>query len=141
MTLGFCTEYEIRGLLQTDENGTVLGGDTGDWCYENGGLAGNGIVYPAYPNPAYPSSALRVDLATSTFVTIRIINDRCQDVRTLISEILGAGTTRVLWNGDDDEGKVLPDGIYGVIFNIDGSECHGDIERRLPTFSNSNKLG
>ena len=45
--------------------------------------------------------------------TISIINDLGQTVRVLTGET-SAGLHELVWNGKDDKGADLPDGIYGV---------------------------
>lgn len=66
-----------------------------------------------YPNPFNSNTAIRV-LAkkASRSVDINIFNVKGQKVKTLIPSLLNKGINDVEWDGSDDNGKILPQGIY-----------------------------
>jgi len=130
--LGFCDEYELAGILSTLEDGTVVGGDMGDWCTAGDAMETPLRVLPARPNPFYPTCVIRFTLAAATQVTVRMVNQRCETVRTLIDDMRPAGVHEVVWNAANDDGMSLPGGIYGCVVEIDGASCYGDIMVQNP---------
>jgi flagellar hook assembly protein FlgD len=56
--------------------------------------------------------ALRFDLPKSQRVTVTIVDARGEVVRTLAEDRFLRGQGRFVWNGRDDAGTVVPDGIY-----------------------------
>lgn len=69
-------------------------------------------LYPNYPNPFNPETQIRFDLPEATHVSLKIYNSAGQIVRTLIDRAFQAGAFSVKWNARDDEGRLLPSGVY-----------------------------
>jgi hypothetical protein len=65
-----------------------------------------------YPNPFNGSTVISFSLQQSDNIELSIFNVLGEKVNTLISGPMAAGTTRVIWNGTDDDGRVLASGIY-----------------------------
>jgi hypothetical protein len=65
-----------------------------------------------YPNPFNPSTTIRFVLGKQSEVTLKVYNLLGQEVRTLLSAPLGAGTYQVLWDGRDDFGRTVASGVY-----------------------------
>ncbi len=70
------------------------------------GLAG------ASPNPFNPRTSLAFTLATDATAKLAVHDVRGARVRTLVSGPLPAGRHEAVWDGRDDEGRVLPSGTY-----------------------------
>jgi glycoprotein endo-alpha-1,2-mannosidase len=64
-----------------------------------------------YPNPFNPSTAIRYQLATDGFVTLKIFDVRGRDVATLVSRSQRKGEYGVTWDGMDELGAKMPSGI------------------------------
>ncbi|MCU0646234.1 MAG: hypothetical protein MUC94_18505, partial [bacterium] len=62
-------------------------------------------LHQNYPNPFNPTTTIRFDLPTSGKVALKIYNLRGELVRTLIEDQLNVGNHRVLWDGNDDNGR------------------------------------
>jgi len=75
---------------------------------------------PAHPNPARVSARLAFDLPRAARVSLRAYNVQGQRVRTLASGRYEAGSHAILWAGEDDEGRRVPNGIYFVRLEADG---------------------
>jgi len=60
-----------------------------------------------YPNPFNPSTTITFSLPHSGYVTIRVFNSLGQDVATLVSEDLVAGSYKTRWDASG-----LGSGIY-----------------------------
>lgn len=64
-------------------------------------------LYPNYPNPYNPGTAISFSLPRSSFVTIKIYNLLGQLINTLVNERRAPGTYNVQFNAYD-----LPSGVY-----------------------------
>lgn len=73
-----------------------------------------------YPNPFNPSTLIRYSIPSSQFVTIKIYNILGQEVKTLISRELTAGTYTTQWNGDNNFGVKVGSGTY--IYRVTAGE-------------------
>ncbi len=78
-------------------------------------IAGVTELLGNYPNPFNPDTRISFSLATESDVTIKVYNIRGQLVRRLLSERLGDGEHRVIWNGKDDQGNNVSSGLYFYI--------------------------
>jgi hypothetical protein len=65
-----------------------------------------------YPNPFNPETNIRYSLAESGLLTLKIYNVRGQLARTLVNEVKASGTYTVRWDGKDDRGIEVANGIY-----------------------------
>ncbi len=111
------------GLVKFNEKGAMW---FGDWqiYFASKTLSSIGSSY-AYPNPFSPKTeVLKIKYSTdgkSEPVTIRIFNFGMQYVRTIIQNAQRGNPTNVVdnsngvidyWNGKDDEGNIVPNGVY-----------------------------
>ena len=70
-------------------------------------------LFQNYPNPFNPSTTISFFVTqTSSFVTLEIYNIKGQKVKTLVNENLEAGNHSVIWNGKNDNNKLVSSGIY-----------------------------
>jgi len=65
-----------------------------------------------FPNPFNPVTTIRYFLPQSEEVTINIYNLNGQLIRNLISESKNAGFHEIVWDARDNEGLILPSGVY-----------------------------
>lgn len=65
-----------------------------------------------YPNPFNPTTELKFDVPSRSFVSISIYNVLGQQVRTLVNEELEAKSYVVDWDGTSDGGAKVASGIY-----------------------------
>jgi hypothetical protein len=70
------------------------------------------VLYQNYPNPFNPETAICFDLAQAAELKLIITNLMGQSVRILFSGMKPAGRHTVQWDGRDNQGRVLPSGIY-----------------------------
>lgn len=73
---------------------------------------GSYALYPNIPNPFNPTTTISFANAQPSAVKLEIFNIKGQKVRTLVDEMLGAGTHKVVWDGDDDQGQSVSSGLY-----------------------------
>jgi flagellar hook assembly protein FlgD len=65
-----------------------------------------------YPNPFNTSTKIRYHLTNETFVNIAVYNMFGQKVKQLAEEIQPSGTHSNSWNGTNNSGSKVPNGIY-----------------------------
>lgn len=70
-------------------------------------------LHQNYPNPFNPQTTIEYDLPVEAIVCMDIFNLTGQKIRTLLNAALqGAGFRQVIWNGCDDQGKLVGSGVY-----------------------------
>ncbi|MHB2155088.1 right-handed parallel beta-helix repeat-containing protein [Calditrichota bacterium GD2] len=77
-------------------------------------------LYSAYPNPFNPATTIRFDVPRAAAVEVSVYNTLGQRVRTLVNEHLAPGKYRIQWDGRNQQGGVLPSGVYFVRMKTDG---------------------
>ncbi len=80
-------------------------------------------LHQNYPNPFNPETTISFNVTqTSSFVTLEIYNLKGQKVKTLVNETLESGNHTVIWNGTDDNNKLVSSGIYFYKMKTDNHE-------------------
>jgi hypothetical protein len=69
-------------------------------------------LYPNYPNPLNPSTAIRFSIREPGHVTLRVFNIAGQLMRVLHDDELRAGMHELAWDGRDDGGRPVSSGVY-----------------------------
>lgn len=80
-----------------------------------------------YPNPLSSFSNISFSLSQSGPVRLDIFDRRGQKVRTLINDNHTSGTINFQWDGTDDHGRVVADGLYFVRLIAEGSSQTGKV--------------
>jgi flagellar hook assembly protein FlgD len=70
------------------------------------------LALDAAPNPSHESTDLSFTLDRKQRVTIGVFAVDGRRVRTLQRGVLEAGEHHVTWDGRDDAGRLMADGIY-----------------------------
>ncbi len=70
------------------------------------------VISQNYPNPFNPMTEFSISLSSETNVSLTIYNVVGQKVRTLVDEVLPAGSHVIIWNGTNDRGDPLSSGVY-----------------------------
>lgn len=65
-----------------------------------------------YPNPFNPSTTIAYELAADGPVCLEIFNVRGQRVATLVNKRQTSGLQKLIWDGKDDNGRLLGSGVY-----------------------------
>ncbi len=69
-------------------------------------------LHPCVPNPFNPSTTIAYETARNGHVEIAVYSLSGQVVRTLVGEVLPAGSHTVRWDGMDDAGQRAASGVY-----------------------------
>ncbi len=65
-----------------------------------------------YPNPFNAKTAISYNLPADQFVTARVFDVKGREVRTLVNTHQAAGPQAVFWNGQNDQGRRMGQGVY-----------------------------
>ena len=77
-------------------------------------------LYPAFPNPFNATTTLKLDLPEKTTFSLIIYDIKGSEVWSLNSRhtnSYSAGYHTIIWNGTDNNGYILPTGLYLMVFN------------------------
>ncbi|MEJ2536021.1 MAG: T9SS type A sorting domain-containing protein, partial [Calditrichia bacterium] len=80
-----------------------------------------------YPNPFNPSTTIEFNLPIASEVSLKIFNILGEEVTTLVSDKLKAGSYSYEWNGTEQ----LASGIY--IYRLSGNTLHEKHTRFVDT--------
>ncbi len=70
-------------------------------------------LHQNYPNPFNPQTTIRYELPNEYLVTVEIFNVFGQRIRLLVNaQIQGPGSNQVVWDGRNEQGKIIGSGIY-----------------------------
>ena len=70
------------------------------------------VLHQNYPNPFNPSTTIRFDVPEENNVNIIVYDMLGREVRTLISSFFTPSVYSVVWDGTNNDGNVVPNGIY-----------------------------
>lgn len=69
-------------------------------------------LYANYPNPFNSNTKIMYDIASPSWVEVKIFSIIGKEVAVLVSESQVQGTYTISWNGRDQKGHPVPSGIY-----------------------------
>ncbi len=72
----------------------------------------NYVLDQNYPNPFNPTTQIAFSIPQEEHVTIAVFNILGERVATLLSGDLSAGSHLVTWNARNENGEMLPSGVY-----------------------------
>lgn len=72
-----------------------------------------------YPNPFNPETTIQFSLPYPGRVKLVVYNIKGQQVKMILNEYKDAGEYLVGWNGTDDNGGIVPSGVYFYNISID----------------------
>ncbi len=121
----YCGSSE--GLLKTEDSPVHPFGEEWEILRSFAPLPASPATY-AYPNPFSPKSeAIRIHYAVPSggaSVTVEVFDFGMNRIRTLVKDAqrTGGGEQDEIWNGADDAGQVLTNGVYFYRVTLDGQE-------------------
>jgi hypothetical protein len=78
-----------------------------------------------FPNPFTKNTCMSFSLSKAANVRIKVYNAVGQLVKTVLDEKRESGVNNIYWNSRDDDGKLLPNGIYFYSFETEGYQSTG----------------
>jgi hypothetical protein len=113
-------QYILSGELPGGAYALGWHATTGVTTRAGGEMPQSTRLYPAYPNPANPSTSIRFDLADAARVRLVVVDILGRRVRTLVDQTLPAGSHEVRWNLDDDGFRPIAAGLYIGTLEVGG---------------------
>jgi len=83
-------------------------------------LPANQLMLSNYPNPFNPSTTIEFSLKNDSVVELLIFNIKGQEIKTLANNEFTQGSHSVVWNGDNENGKLVSSGVYHYKLNVNG---------------------
>ncbi len=77
-------------------------------------------LFNNYPNPFNPVTTIAFSLPEEGEIELCVYNVKGQKVKTLIASYFERGKHSIIWNGDDDSGKLAGSGVYFYKLNVNG---------------------
>ena len=75
-------------------------------------LTGGARLYPNFPNPFNPATAISYEVPTAQQTRLSIYRVDGRRVVTLVDRLSAPGRQEVVWYGTDEHGRQVPSGIY-----------------------------
>ncbi|HNW60848.1 MAG TPA: FlgD immunoglobulin-like domain containing protein [bacterium] len=88
------------------------------WVAETAGLSGLPVdlaLLQNFPNPFNPETRIRYTLPGDVRVVITVCNLAGAMVRSLAEGSRSAGAHEISWDGQDDQHRIVPSGVYWVL--------------------------
>ncbi|ALO15004.1 flagellar basal body rod modification protein [Salinivirga cyanobacteriivorans] len=82
----------------------------------------DGALAQNYPNPFSHQTKINFALKNSGYVQLSVYNSAGQQIKTLVNGFISAGNHTVTWNGTNDAGSKVPQGIYFYKFVVNGKQ-------------------
>lgn len=79
---------------------------------QNGSLISQFHLYQNYPNPFNPSTIIKVDIPQKGEMQLNVFNILGQKIKTLYNSSVQPGTYQFTWDGKDEKGSLVANGIY-----------------------------
>lgn len=84
-----------------------------------------------FPNPFNPTTTIRFDLPEAGQVEMNLYDLNGRRVRQLLAAFMPAGSHRLLWNGQDDNGRPADSGVYFLVLRANlGHASNAVVARR-----------
>ena len=78
------------------------------------------ILHQNYPNPFNPETVVRYQIPKPGHVTIEVYNTMGQRIRTLVNGMRQVGTYEVVWDGRNEAGELVSNGMYLYVMKSQG---------------------
>ncbi|MBN1211309.1 MAG: SBBP repeat-containing protein [candidate division Zixibacteria bacterium] len=65
-----------------------------------------------YPNPFNPATNIEYTVASRSYINLAVYNILGQEIKILVDGIRSIGTYRAVWDGTDQNGRLVATGIY-----------------------------
>ena len=78
------------------------------------------VLQQNYPNPFNPTTTISYRLEENAFVQLQVFNSLGQKVKVLMSNVQSQGEHKVVWDGRNQAGELVPSGIYFYKIHVQG---------------------
>ena len=118
--IDYSIEYPYQGFIKLSMN-YLIEIIENSYSEENNIFSGKEeITCLNYPNPFNPITTISFSIPKKSEVNLNIYNVKGQKVKTLLTDNVEEGDYTVIWNGDDESGKIVSSGIYFYNLIVNG---------------------
>jgi hypothetical protein len=110
----YTDENEILNAQEVDLGSSIIAA-----VQENPAAIDKISLDAVYPNPFTDVVHLNMDIPASQHVTVKVVDLLGREVATLVDQNLSPGVHELSWNGINQEGALLPNGIYLIRLQTD----------------------
>jgi carboxypeptidase T len=122
---GSTMEYYVTSVYDGGESSpsNIILIDEDDWplSNDNNVITFETAFYGNHPNPFNPSTTFKFSLSNNSKVVLNIYNVKGQMVKSLLNKELDSGVHTIVWNGEDENGKIASSGVYFSTFDAENS--------------------
>jgi hypothetical protein len=86
----------------------------------DGGIPDRISLHGAVPNPFNPMTEIHFALPMPSKVSLRVFDVSGRLIRDLMTEDLAMGENRIIWNGQDNDGRDVASGVYYARLQVAG---------------------
>ena len=79
-------------------------------------------LFQNYPNPFNPTTNIRYEIPTASYIEMNVYNSLGEKIRTLVNKQQPAGKYEIIWNGKDDWRNPVESGLY--IYQLNAGQFH-----------------
>jgi len=97
---GYFDNIEVNSLVSAVDDNSISGIPDGFNLGQN------------YPNPFNPETQISYNISTPGYISLTVHDLLGREIKTLVSENQPSGNYTVSWNGKDNNGNVVPSGVY-----------------------------
>ena len=119
-------------MYQHDPQRTGCLGYTEDMTPVAGDVVATQVRFaPPWPNPAGNQAFFAFALPAESHVSLRVFDVRGREVRVVTDQDWSPGRHTLTWDGRNNDGRRLSDGVYLARLRVDGSDGAGTWTRKL----------
>jgi len=79
-------------------------------------------LHQNYPNPFNPTTTIRYDLPEASEIKLTVYNVSDQEIKTLATGKVDAGSHSIVWDGQDNAGNAVPSGVYFYKLSVESQQ-------------------
>jgi parallel beta-helix repeat protein len=114
-------------INETDFSSSATGGEIGVT-----GKPAKFALNQNYPNPFNPSTKISYQIPEdASHITLGIYNSIGELVNTLVDEVQPAGEYQVVWNGTNNAGLTVGNGMYFYRISVTGNKTYTSVKKML----------
>jgi len=79
-------------------------------------------LHQNYPNPFNPTTTIRYSLPEASEIKLIVYNMNGQEIKTLATGKVAAGSHSIVWDGRDNAGHAVPSGVYFYKLSVESQQ-------------------
>ncbi len=126
VNVGYNSSIDFSCINDDDLFDAVLEGNSGFYLFiqdNNSEINETNIIslntnLSNYPNPFNPTTTISFSIQNNNKIDLSVYNIKGQKIKTLAYDEFSKGDHSIIWNGDDEVGRLVSSGVYLYKLNI-----------------------